>query len=84
MIKFRFTHLDLGMPQSCSENEDGITIKWIDNWTNELRSVCAVANTKEIHANSNTALVSFVTNSQVDAQGFRVFYSEGLPYFDLY
>ena len=61
----------------CNEQEDRVTIKWVDNWTNEPKSVCVQANTKEIHANSNTALVSFVTNSQLDSQGFRVFYSEG-------
>ncbi len=79
VIKFRFTHLDLGLQggSACRDQEDRVQIDWTDNWTDDARTVCVQANTKEIHVTSNTALVSFVTNSQIDAQGFRVFYSEG-------
>ena len=52
-------------------------IHWSDRRTGDPQSICVKPNTKTILAHSNTATVSFITNSEVDAQGFRLFYSEG-------
>ncbi len=78
-IAFHFTHLELGSLQNgdCSEKEDRVVIHWSDRRTGDPQSICVKPNTKTILAHSNTATVSFITNSEVDAQGFRLFYSEG-------
>lgn len=74
MIKLRFTHFELSLqsPEACSEKDDRLMI--VENGS---KPYCVMPNTKTVVTKTNAVTLQFLSNAQVDAQGFRAFYSAG-------
>jgi len=79
VIKFHFTHLDLGLrtQSPCARNDDRVTIT--ESVPGGEDSLCVLPNTRYFSTRSNQAEVKFYTNSNTDGQGFRVFYTAEWP-----
>ena len=70
MIHIRFTHFDLGLQSSdpCNEQDDRLVIFEPSQGS---QPTCVMPNTHELRSVSNEISLSFITNGEMDGQGFR-------------
>lgn len=77
VITFNFVHFDLG-PQSANPCDAGVDRLVITEMTSHgLVRFCASSPMRTYVSHSNEVALQFITNDNVDAQGFRVFYTGG-------
>lgn len=71
IIELRFTHFDLGLQSSdqCSDEDDRLMVT-----DSGYRPYCVKRNTKTVTTKTNSVSLQFLSNADVDAQGFRAFY----------
>lgn len=74
VIHLHFTHFELGLQSAdpCKDTDDRLVVT--ERGGNPY---CILPNTQKIVTKSNEVAVAFYSNSEVDAQGFRAFYSAG-------
>ena len=75
IIRIKFTHLQLvATPNAddCDVSSDRLVFQDGKN-----KPFCVKPYTKEVITKSNQAFLSFYSNSNRDAQGFRAFYTAG-------
>ncbi len=75
IIKLSFSHLELAMPSSsdpCDPDEDRLILR-----EEGKEPSCIQRNTRFLPSHGNRVTLEFTTNSHVDAQGFRLFYTTG-------
>lgn len=75
VILLWFTHFELGLQSadSCSATDDRLIITEAG-----FKPYCVMPNTKKVVTKTNEVTLQFISNAQVDAQGFRAFYSAGM------
>ncbi|XP_060567434.1 uncharacterized protein LOC132726178 [Ruditapes philippinarum] len=80
IIQFEIYHLDLGWQtdEPCSNNNDVLKVSETTG-DGTSSSTCLVNYQTQIATTTHKAKVSFVTNSDNDAQGFRIFYFADWP-----
>ncbi|XP_025113966.1 uncharacterized protein LOC112575994 isoform X2 [Pomacea canaliculata] len=79
VITFNFVHFDLG-PQSANPCDAGVDRLVITEMTSHgLVRFCASSPMRTYVSHSNEVALQFITNDNVDAQGFRVFYTGDWP-----
>ncbi|WAR31432.1 CUBN-like protein [Mya arenaria] len=79
IIRLSIHHLDLGWRPGdwCSHEVDSLTVTEVADQGRQ--STCIDGESRELSTITNTASVNFVTNSDRDAQGFRIFYTADWP-----
>ncbi|WAR31389.1 CDCP2-like protein [Mya arenaria] len=79
IIRLSIHHLDLGWRPGdwCSQEVDSLTVTEVADQGRQ--STCIDGESRELSTLTNTASVNFVTNSDRDAQGFRIFYTADWP-----
>nr|KAG5712034.1 hypothetical protein BaRGS_020760 [Batillaria attramentaria] len=79
VITFDFVHFDLG-PKTvnpCDAANDRLVISEVTS--NGIVRFCATAPITTYESHTNEVTMQFITNNNVDAQGFRVFYKGDWP-----
>ena len=77
-MKFEIYHLDLGSQteDACDNSNDVLMFREL---TDKAQSVhCARNYSTEYASSTNRMNVTFTTNAEHDAQGFRIFYHTGI------
>lgn len=80
VVRLVFTHFDLGYPlgDPCSTRNDRLLLQERVPGSG-LETFCAGPHTKEITSKTNNISLVFITDSNHDAPGFRVFYNAEWP-----
>jgi len=71
--------MDLGHDNkrhSCAKQDD--TLFLTEDISSGKQQTCLDGSDRELATQTNMATLTFVTNSERDAQGFRIFYTEGI------
>ena len=80
IVKFEIYHLDLGVQTEdpCDKSND--VLRFYEDTGQNQSLLCAKNYLTEFTSLSNTINVTFTTNAEHDAQGFRIFYYTGSTY----
>ena len=78
ILKFEIYHLDLGSQteDACDNSNDILMFRELVDETQSVH--CAKNYLNEYSSTSNRMNVTFTTNAEHDAQGFRIFYHTGI------
>ena len=79
IVRFEIYHLDLGSQTEdpCDKSNDVLFFSEVINQKKSQH--CAKNHLTEFLTRTNEINVTFTTNAEHDAQGFRIFYSAGRP-----